>query len=246
MNKPLPWYLILSLYSSSASKLSSKSHVHFSDNSASVLYNSIQHTTEVVYSQNPLLFWNHRVTWSVFLISGISSIMIIIHKEGNCMYLLLSKNRSGLNSRGFVQYWGSLCIMQIPRHTWVPAGTSYPPRQTSCLQLRKTVTAGGWSRNDSFITLPRYFNFSNFPHVRFSPSLISRSVSSLIFSCISGCLDNSCSVQDIETLVVSWPAEKVDWRLDNTGQIRSTRGAVTKQQTMMKKESYIARGDSHI
>ena len=53
MNKPLPWYVVLSLYSPSASKLSSKSLVHFSDNfSASGLYNSIQHTTEVVYSQN--------------------------------------------------------------------------------------------------------------------------------------------------------------------------------------------------
>ena len=62
MNKPLPWYVVLSLYSPSASKLSSVSHlpsassqanVHFSDNfSALSLYNSIQHTTEDVYSQN--------------------------------------------------------------------------------------------------------------------------------------------------------------------------------------------------
>ena len=54
MNKPLPWYVVLSLYSPSASKLSLKSLIcHFSDNFlASGLYNSIQHTTEVVYSQN--------------------------------------------------------------------------------------------------------------------------------------------------------------------------------------------------
>ena len=54
MNKLLPWYVVLSLYSPSASKLSS--FVHFSDNfSASGLYNSIQHTTEMVYSQNIII-----------------------------------------------------------------------------------------------------------------------------------------------------------------------------------------------
>ena len=61
MNNPLPWYFVLRFYSPAASKLSVKSHLpstssrassHFLDNfSASGLYNSTQHTTQVVYSQ---------------------------------------------------------------------------------------------------------------------------------------------------------------------------------------------------
>ena len=63
MNKPLPWYVVLSLLQSLGFQIvlkvshlpltSSRANVHFSNNFSGLgLYNSIQHTTEVVYSQN--------------------------------------------------------------------------------------------------------------------------------------------------------------------------------------------------
>ena len=91
MNKPLPWYVVLSLYSPSASKLSSVSHlpsassqanVHFSDNfSALSLYNSIQHTTEDVYSQNIIsyIISYHIISYHIISYHIISYHIISFH-----------------------------------------------------------------------------------------------------------------------------------------------------------------------